>query len=55
MSLDEISNACETDATMRKLRQALSNSKWEIKDPDLQPYYKVRHELTAAVDSSIIL
>ena len=55
MSLDEISNACEADPTMRKLGQAISDSKWDMKDPDLQPYYQVRHELTAAADSNIIL
>lgn len=55
MSLDEISSACEADPTMRKLGQAISDSKWDMKDPDLQPYYQVRHELTTAADSNIIL
>ena len=55
-SLDEISNAFEADPTMRKLSQAISDSKWDMKDLDLlQPFYQVRHKLTAAADSNIIL
>lgn len=55
MTLEEIDNACKTDTALQKLRQAITSGKWVLKDVDLQPYYKLRHELTAAADSNVIL
>ena len=55
MSVGEINSACETDSAIQKLRRALTTDKWDKRDPDLQPFYKLRHELTAAADSNIVL
>lgn len=55
MTLQEIDLACQADPVMQRLRLAITTDKWPSHDPALDPFNRVKLELTAASDSNIVL